>query len=88
MISTFVAVEKMGIRVGWINNVIMEINARGDHVELLQEARLLRIQLEELHEQMDKVGQRFVELDTRMLHKNFSSHSIENHKIQIVKENE
>lgn len=44
--STIVATKKIGIRVKWLNRVIAESDARRDHFELLLEARLLRIQLE------------------------------------------
>lgn len=39
-----------------VNKVIGEINARTYHFELLREARLLRIQLKELQEQMTRWG--------------------------------
>lgn len=48
---TVVTAEKMCIRVGWIDKVPGEIRAKRDHFTLLREARLLRIQLEELQEQ-------------------------------------
>lgn len=74
----------MGIRVEWIGRVIGEISAR--NFELLREARLLRIQFEELQEEMDGVGQRLTKLDIKMSHMNFSPDSIENHEIQVEKE--
>lgn len=45
--STVTLVEKMGIHVEWIDRLI---DAKRDHFELLHEARLLRIQFEELQE--------------------------------------
>lgn len=48
--STVTVVENIGILVEWIDRVIREINAKRDHFELLHEARLLRIQFEELQE--------------------------------------
>lgn len=63
--------EKMGIRVEWLDRVIREIGATKDHFELLRETRLLRIQFKELQKQMDKAGRRVAELDTEMSHKNF-----------------
>lgn len=39
---------KMGIKVGWIDRVLREMGAKRDHFTLLQEARMLRVQLEEL----------------------------------------
>lgn len=83
-----VVAQKMGIWVEWINQVIRSIGVRGDHFELLHKARLSRIQLEELQKQMGRAGQRLVELDIQMSHKNFSSDLNENNKIQVVKENE
>lgn len=50
VVSTIAAAEKMGVRVEWLDGVIREIGARRNHFELLQEARLLRIQLKELQE--------------------------------------
>lgn len=77
--------SKNGIKVGWIDQVLLEIGAKRDHCTLLREARLLRVQLEKLHEELDKVGQQLMELDTEMLYKNFTSHSIANFKIQTVR---
>lgn len=63
VVSTIIAAEKVGIRVEWIDKVIGEIGVRRDHFELLREARLLRIQFEEFHEQMGRLGRRLAELD-------------------------
>lgn len=40
--------KKMGIQVRWIDKVIREISAKRDNFELLCEARLLRIQFEDI----------------------------------------
>lgn len=82
------ATEKMGIGVGWVDKVIKEISAKRDHFTLLQEARLLRIHLKELQEQIKKVGHTLLGSSTEMLYRDFSSHSIENHKMQVVKDDE
>lgn len=62
------ATVKMGFRVGWINKVLGEIDAKEEPFALLQETRMLRIQLEKLYEQMDKVGQRLLELNIEILY--------------------
>lgn len=53
--STFVVAEKMGISVGLIDKVLREIDAKRYHFILLREAQLLRIWLDELQEEIDKV---------------------------------
>lgn len=54
--NTVTAAEKTGINVRWIDKVLDEINSRRGHFVLLREARLLKIRLEELQKEIDKVG--------------------------------
>lgn len=75
------AAATMGIKVGWIDRVLGERGAKKDHFTLLRDARLLRVQLEELQQELDKEGQRLVEPNTEMLYMNFTSYSITNYKI-------
>lgn len=54
--SMVATAKKMCISVGWIDKVLRVIDTKGDHFTLLREARLLRVQLEELQEHRGQVG--------------------------------
>lgn len=61
---TVVVEAQMGIKARWIDKVLRQIGAKRYHLSLLQEARLLRLQLEELQQEIKEVRGRFAKLDT------------------------
>lgn len=79
------AVAKMDIKVRLINKVLRDIGAKKDHYTLIHEAQLLRNRVEELLQEMEKFERRLGELAVEMVCRDFSTHSILNYNIQVVK---
>lgn len=88
VVDTTDTTTKLGIKVECIDRIVCEIGVKRNHFTMLREARLLRVRLEELQEELEKVGRRLAELDIEMLYRNSTFHPITNYKIQIVKQGE
>lgn len=75
----------MDIKVGWIDRILSERGAKKDHYALILEVKVLRIRIEELQQEKGRVERLLGQLDLEMVYRDFTTHTIVNYKIQVVK---
>lgn len=85
-VAGVVAIEaKIGVKVEWIDKTLSKIATKGDHFALLQEARILRKEIEELEREKEIAERCLVKIDTEIVYKDYGNHTITNYRICVVK---